>query len=35
MQKVVGETVKLGELRVHQIRDISSGLYLGAVRGWQ
>lgn len=35
MQKVVGETVKPQESGVHQIRDISSGLYLGAVHGWR
>jgi hypothetical protein len=29
MQTVVGETVKPEELRVHQIRDVSSGLYPG------
>jgi hypothetical protein len=31
MQKVVGETVKPQELGVHQIRDVSSGLYPGGV----
>src|SRR6266404_1109523 len=31
MQKVVGETVKPQEFGVHQIRDVSSGLYPGGV----